>query len=267
VHGEIRDQLAAEQAAPALQKMHDQIDDLRAAGKSLQEVAAAAGVSYIEIAATDRSGKAPDGKPALEGADAQRILETAFQGQVGLENDIVELADGGYAWVDVLAVTEPKQRSFAEVSAEVEALWREQETRRAVSDLAARLVERANRGDNLEALAREAGGKPETAKAFKRIGGAPGLPDGAVQQAFALGKGEAASAETRDGKSRVVFRVTDIVPAPPPGESDRERLGAELRRQMQGDVLAEYVAALQDRYGVSVNESILRRATGADTQQ
>ena len=56
-------------------------------------------------------------------------------------------------------------------------------------------------------------------------------------------------------------------PAPPPGESDRERLGAELRRQMQGDVLAEYVAALQDRYGVSVNESILRRATGADTQQ
>jgi peptidyl-prolyl cis-trans isomerase D len=267
VQGEIHDQLAEQKVGPELQKLHDQVDDLRAAGKSLQEVAKTVGLPFVEIEATSSAGRTPDGKAALEGPDAQQIIAAAFRGQVGVENDVVELGDGGFAWVDVLSVTEPKQRSFEETAQEVKALWRERETRQQLSELAGKLIERADQGTPLETLAAEVGGKVETAKDFKRIGGAPGLPESAVEQAFTLAKGKAGSAETRDGKSRVIFKVIDIVPAPPPTTADRDRLSADLRRQMEGDVLSEYVAALQDRYGVSVNDAAFRRAIGSDAQQ
>ena len=36
---------------------------------------------------------------------------------------------------------------------------------------------------------------------------------------------------------------------------------------MQGDIVGEYVDALQKRYGLSVNQAALRQALGSDTQQ
>src|SRR5258707_14920836 len=96
----------------------------------------------------------------------------------------------------------------------------------------------------------------------------PGLPENAVQFAFTLAKGAASSAETRDGKSRVVFKVTDITAAPEMTAADRDRLTGELGRQFQTDAISEYLQALQDQQGASVNQAALRRATGdADTQQ
>jgi peptidyl-prolyl cis-trans isomerase D len=267
VKGEIRDRLAAEKAGPVLQRLHDDIDDSRGAGKSLKDIAAALNLPFTEVAAIDRAGKTPDGSPALEGADVQRILHAAFQGRVGTEGDSIELSDGGYAWVDVLAVTEARQRSFEEAEADVRNLWREKEMRRALAELATGLVERATKGESMEALAKSVGGKVETARAFKRFGGAPGLPEAAVTLAFATPLGAAASAETRDGTSRLVFRVTEIKPAPTPSSEEIDRLRTDIRRQMQGDAIAAYVAALQERLGVRINEAVYQRTIGADRQQ
>jgi peptidyl-prolyl cis-trans isomerase D len=263
---EIRDRLAGEKATDALHKLVEQIEDDRAAGKPLKETAAALKLPYIEVVA-DREGKGPEGNAVLEGPDAQRILTAAFGGKAGVESEAVELPDGGYAWVDVIAVSEAKQKPFEAVKDEVAALWRDLERRKAIADLAAKLVERANAGESMATLASEVGGKVETAKSFKRYGGVPGLPENAVQQAFALPASRALSAETRDGASRLVLKVVDVTPAPPPSKDDLAKLQGEIARQMQGDVIGEYVAALQERLGVSVNEAVWRRTIGADRQQ
>ena len=42
---------------------------------------------------------------------------------------------------------------------------------------------------------------------------------------------------------------------------------AELTRQMQADVVGEYLDALQKRYGLAINEAALRQALGGSTQQ
>ncbi|MCL4767708.1 MAG: SurA N-terminal domain-containing protein [Hyphomicrobiaceae bacterium] len=267
VRGQVRDRLAQENAGPELQRLHDEVDDGRAAGKPLKEIAAELKLPFAEIAATDRTGKAPDGTPAIEGPDLQRILNAAFQGRVDTESDSIELADGGYGWVDVIAVTEARQRTFEEARTDVARLWREQETRQVLSDLGAKLAERASQGESMEALAKETGGKVETARDIKRIGGSPGLPDSAVGQAFITPQGGAASAETRDGASRIVFKVTEATPAPAPTAAERERLRTDVGRQIESDVVAGYLAALQERIGVSINEAAYRRAVGADQQQ
>jgi peptidyl-prolyl cis-trans isomerase D len=268
VKGELRDELAGQKASPELQKLHDLVDDNKAAGKPLKDIAADLKLPYVEIAATDKSGKTPDGKAALDGPDAQRIIAAAFEGRVGGDGDAIELGDGGYGWADVLSVTPSKQKTQDEAAEEVKTLWHDRAMRSALAELGGKLADRASKGESFEALAKEAGGKVETAKAFKRIGGSPGLPEAAVQLAFSLAKGAASSAETRDGKSRVVFKVTDITPAPEPTQADRDRLDAELRRQFQTDVVSQYLQALQDSQGATVNQAALRRAIGgADSQQ
>src|SRR5690606_12931126 len=112
---------------------------------------------------------------------------------VGFEGDSIELSDGGYGWVDVISVTEARQRSFEEAKADVATLWREQETKRLLGELGAKLVERVGQGESMEVLAKEVGGTVETAQNVKRIGGSPGLPDSAVGQAFVTPTGKAGS--------------------------------------------------------------------------
>ncbi|MGE8942477.1 SurA N-terminal domain-containing protein [Leptospira interrogans] len=267
VKEELRNQLAADKAGPEINRLHDEIDDNRAAGKPLKEIASSLNVPFIEIAAVDRTGKTPDGKPALDSPDAQRLLAVGFQTAVGSEGETIELAGGGYGWVDVLNITETKQRSFEEAEADVKALWREQETRRLLAELAAKLAERATQGEAMDKLAAEVGGKVETAANFKRIGGAPGLPEAAITLAFITPKGNATSVETQDGKSRLVFRVTEITPAPATSKEELDKLRPVINRQMQGDALASYVAALQQQLGVNINQDAYLRAIGAERQQ
>jgi len=267
VKDKVRDRIAREKAKKEANTLHDGVDDNRAAGKPLKDIAEILKLPYVEIAAIDRTGKAPDGKPAVEGADAERIGRAAFDAEIGIEREPVELADGGYAWVDLKATTPAAERAFETVADEVKALYVETERKRLLSELAPKLIARAKAGETLPAIALEFGGKTETTLPVTRTVIPQGLTQAAVTQAFAVNKGAAGTTDTADGKSRILFRVKDVIPAAPITKEQRETLAADVRAQMQGDVLSSYVAALQDRLGVTINQAELRRLTGADAQR
>lgn len=266
VKAEVRDRLAGEMAADEIRKLQDQIEDNRSAGKSLSEIAQMLELKFEE-AEIDRAGKRPDGNAAFEGPDAQRIVEAAFSAEEGVERDAIETADNGYAWVDVLKVIPEQDKPFEAVKDKVEALWTANETRKAVGELAAKLVDRANNGEPLAKLAQEAGGTVATTEPLTRLTAYQGLSNNAVAQAFILAKGAAASADSADGRSRTIIRVMDIVPAPAASQEQTERLTADMRRQMQADLYAQYIAALEARYGVSINQAAVRRAVGGSSDQ
>jgi peptidyl-prolyl cis-trans isomerase D len=266
VKGQIADQLAAESANREIQALHDKVDDARGAGKPLKEIADTLKLTFVEVSAIDRQGNAPDGKPALTQADAAAVVRAAFDPGAGLDREAVELQDG-YAWIDMAGTTPERQKPFEEVQAQVKTDWLEAEGKKALTTAAQAIVDRVNSGQKLDAVAKELGLKVETSKPFKRSGPTPVLTQSGVRQAFALGKDKAASVETPDGKSRSVIVLTDITPAPAATKEQTDRLTAELRRQYQNDVLAEYVGALQTRIGVSINEAVLKRALGLDAQQ
>lgn len=263
VKGEIRDRLAEERGGLEVQTLHEKVEKERSAGKTLKEIGAELQLPFHAIAEIDRNGRTHDGKPAIEHAEAAKIAQAAFAGAVGLESEAADLGDGGFVWLDVIAVTPEKQKPFEDVRTEVQAAALEQERRKEVTALAGKLVDRLTGGESMEALAKEIGGKVEKTPPITRNTSPQGLPHNAVQQAFALPKGSATSAATADGKARVILRVSDVTPAPPPTPEQATRLKAELTRQLQNDVLAEYVAALQKRYGLSVNDAALRQALGS----
>jgi peptidyl-prolyl cis-trans isomerase D len=268
VKDQVRDKLAAKKAQAQLQTLIDQVEDNRAAGKPLKEIAADMKIDYIEVPATDRFNKQPGAdKAAINLPDAPSIIRTAFDSDVGLENEPVELQDGGYAWVDVLGITPKKQKPFDEVKPEVKELAIKKEREKLVSELAGKLVERADKGESMEALAKEAGApKLDTSPAFTRTTQPQGLSKGAVSQIFTLTKGKAGSAPTTDSKSRSVFKLTEITPAPEPTKEQRAKIAKELKEQLTDEALSEYVIALQDKLGAHINQEEYKRAIGAETQ-
>lgn len=265
VRTEIIDGLKNARAAEEIRTLHDKVDDSRGAGKLLKEIAAEYKIPFIEVKATDRAGKTPDGKPAIEGPEAPRIAQAGFAATPGVETEHIELADGGYAWFDLVSTTPSKQKPFDEVKAEVATLVKEQERRREITALASKIVERLNAGEPIETVAKEAGAKVEKSGPFNRSTSPHGIPQGAVQQAFVTPKGRATSAPTQE--ARMILRVADIIPAPPATPEQLEKLKADLARQMQSDALAQYLGGLQTLYGLKVNEAALRQTLGEDRSQ
>jgi peptidyl-prolyl cis-trans isomerase D len=259
VKKDIADRLADERAGQEISALREKIENERSAGKPLKEIGESLKLPFFDVPEMDRSGKTADGKPAIDHPESAKVAEAAFAGTVGIEGEATDLADGGYAWVDVLAISPQKQKSFDEVKAEVKTGAMEADRRKEITGVASKLVERLSKGETAEALAAELGAKLERTPAVTRNTSPPGLSQNGVQQAFALPKGGATSTPSVGGKARTILRVADIIPAPPPTPEQTARLKDELANQMQSDVLAEYVSGLEARFGLSVNDEALKQ--------
>ena len=268
VKDEVRDTLATQKANNKMQDLHDEIEDNRGAGNTLKEIAETLKLQYYDVPATDSLNKDTEEKQAIPLQDVTSIMKSAFESQVGLENESVELIDGSYAWVDVVEITGKKQKPFDQVKDEAKKLTIDTERTRKLNDLTATLVDKANSGETLAALASEAGNpEVETTPPFTRKTEPQGLTKNAVKQVFALPLGKTGSTTSVHGNSRSIIKLTSITAAKAPTEKQRETINREITNEIADDVLGEYVAALQTRLGATINQQEYRRATGADTDQ
>ena len=168
VKAEIRDNIAAERVGQQLQSLHEQVEAGRAKGTPLKEIAVALNLPFQEIAAINKTGKTDDGKAVIARADAGRIAEAFFAATPGVETDIIELSDGGYAWFDLVGVTPQRPRAFDEVKARVRASFLDEERRKEIASLVAKEIDALQPGGGLERIAKTLGGKIERTKPVKR---------------------------------------------------------------------------------------------------
>jgi peptidyl-prolyl cis-trans isomerase D len=269
VKGEIRERIASERVGQQLQSLYEKIEAGRTKGTPLKEIAAELKLPFQEIAAITRTGKAADGKRIISHADSERLVDAVFNATPGVETEVTELSDTGYAWFDLLGVTPERQRAFDEVAGEVRANFMETERRKEIASLVAKQIEGLKPGEGLERIAKALGGKIERTAPVKRTANPPPAGFSAVllQQAFTMPKGGVASAPTADGKSRTIFRIADVIAAPAATDDDTAAIKADLTRQMRVDLLDQYVAGLRARYGFSVNEKLVMEALGAQVAQ
>lgn len=261
---DVSEKLALKKAAQLVQERADLVEEGRNAGKTLKDLASELKLIYVDVPASDDGNKTPDGKEAITQKGASEILEAVFRTEVGAQTDHVEIGSDGYAWFQLDAIEAPKQKPFEEVKADVTATWRDDERRRLVKEAAEKLVDRVKAGEDLAKVAEGTGGKPETVEDILRTVTPPGLTKEAVEAAFALPLNGATSALTVDRGTRVIIKVTGIKPAGEPTKSDKDKIVSGLQRDLQNDMLIAYVTNLQQRLGVTRNETEFRRVTGAD---
>ena len=266
VKGELKKELATARAKADVHGTYDKIEDARAEGKPLAEVAESLKLPVHTVEAIDRSGRDPGGTP-IGLPDQKRLIEAAFSTDVGIERDPLQVADG-YVWYDVVGITTSRERPLDEVKEQVEARWREQEIANRLNAKADEILEKLKAGTPLADVAAADHLKIETLSGIKRGGASPPLSAGVVEAIFRTAKDGNGKGDAAQGGDQLVFRVTDIIVPPLDAESDNSKRAVEvLNRALSEDVLTQYIAQLESEMGVTFNHSALNQVIsgGADT--
>ncbi len=261
VKDEIRRELTERSAAELIIDLRGEIEDERAAGAPLSEIAASFELPYTTIT-FDRRGNAPDGSDAPHPADLAQFREAVFASDVGLDEDLIEKPDGGLLWYEVMAINPATERPFAEVKDAVEEAWRADQLRQAIVDKADALAQQARAGKPMSQLADEAGAELAQTEPLKRNAFGGDLSTAAIGRAFTLPADGVATASAPNRPAQSVIKVVEIeTPAAPAGE-DADQLRAALKSGMENDLAEQYLSALRSRFDYTVNRDVLNQTFG-----
>ena len=257
---QIRKEIAAERAKAEVHSLHEKIEDERAGGAALPQIAEKLKLTAVTYD-VDRSGRDPSGK-LVNFPHAGQVIPAASNSDVGSDNDPVD-ADGGYVWYNVAAITPSRDRTLDEVKDQVEARWRDDEVAARLKAKAAELLDKLKAGTPLEEVAAGAGVKVQTADKLTRGKPEAGLSARVVTAVFRTAKDAYGSSEGDQPTDWVVFRVTDITA--PKFEADAveiKRLSDLIKKQESDEILEQYLAWMQTDLGTSFNQSALAQALG-----
>jgi len=257
---QIRNDIASERAKADVKRLHEQIEDERAGGASLAQVAEKLKLPVSTYDA-DRSGRDLSGK-VVNFPHAGQVVSAAFASDVGVDNDPIEV-DGGYVWYNVTGITPARDRTLDEVKDEVEKRWREDEIASLLKAKSAELLDKLKAGTPFDAVANAEGLKVQTADKLTRGNGEAGVSGKVVAAVFHTAKDGFGSAEGETQSDWVVFRVTDVTtPKFDANVADAKRIEDVVKRQESDEIYGQYVAWLRNELGTSVNESALAQALG-----
>ncbi|MCB1486959.1 MAG: SurA N-terminal domain-containing protein [Bauldia sp.] len=258
----IKKELAEAHATQEIADQFDVIEDARAGGATLSEIAGNYDLNLMTYPAIDGTGKDGDGNEITDLPGGRALVSEVFQSDVGLENNAIPV-EGGYVWYEVTAVNAARDRELSEVKDKVIAAFKEAEVDKKLVEMANGLRDRLAQGEAIDAVAAGAGVEPQTATAIKRATEANGaLTTAAIQQAFGGPKGFAAVADGAD-QSKIVL-VVEGSTTPPyfSGAPDMKDTEDRLSGDIANDFLQQYVTQLQQKLGVAVNQATLQRLIG-----
>ena len=240
-----------------------ELDDALGRGATLEEVSNTLGLAVRQVEAIARSGQDPAGQEVTGLPDTGPFLREAFNLESGGESLVIETAGGNYFVVRVDAITPSARRPFAEVREEVLTAWREQEIDRQLRERAESLAQRLSEAGDLAGIGQSEGLSLTKTEPLRRDDtGSDKVPAAELTtRLFEAKPNGVVTAPAPDGY--VVARLVEILPADPVNDAQglaalRDQLGAGL----QQDFMAQFIAALRDRYDITVNQQLVDQLTG-----
>ena len=258
---DLEKKILKERASGAIFDLHDKIEDQVASGSKLSEIADKLKLNYVLIDQVDRQGKKPDGSTVTLPAQKD-VLNAVFSTDVGVENDPIDAKDDGVIWYEVLGVIPEQLKPFDQVKDEATKDWKTEEVRTQLAKYTQDLVKSFSGGKSLEDVAKDLNQQVLTSDPLKRDSITVNVLPAAVAQAFSLPEKGYGSAPSGVEEGRIVFQVDKVTPPPQLDPSETARLKQQIGQLIGEDVVAEYFSALENRYGVSVNEQALAKLVG-----
>jgi peptidyl-prolyl cis-trans isomerase D len=253
VSEQIRERLANIQARAQFIDVLDQIEEMRAAFRSLDEIAAQFGLDLAELAITAGGDElAPVEKIPADGR--ARVATSIFSAEIGGLAPSVPLSSELNVWFDLITVEEARDQTLDEVRTEVEGAWIVEATDAAVAEAVAGYVSRIEGGEAISLVAASLGQFPEISEPFTRDGTEAGVITGAAAgAAFAGGTGYAGTGRNAEG-AYIVFQVSDIIASEEPGSED---LADFLSNSLRDNLYTGFVTALREDEGLRINQQVL----------
>lgn len=267
VTSEIKKRIAESRAKSKIEELRDKVEDERAAGSTLAEAGQKLGLDTRTIEAVDRSGRAPDGKVVADLPQTPNVVQAAFATDIGVDNEALQIPNGGYIYYSVTDITPSRERTLDEVKQQVEERWRDDEVAKRLKAKADEMVGKLKDGARLEEVASAAGLEVQKQAGLQRGKPAGFLPEQIVQAAFTTPKGVPAEAQGQQPTERYVFRVAEVTDPKLDKESDEaKQLTKTLENSYADDITTEYIAQLEKQIGVELNQSAINQVIGVPNQ-
>ncbi|MBX9635302.1 MAG: peptidyl-prolyl cis-trans isomerase, partial [Magnetospirillum sp.] len=258
VKGMIEADLRREKAMEKLSEMANQIEDSLGGGATLEEAASHFALRVLKIPAMNAQGKTPAGKPVPELPKGETFLDVAFHTDQGTESQLTEVEGDGYFLVRVDQVTPPQPKPLLDIKSEVLAAWQADRRHEQAKERAEKLAEQLKAGKSVAELAQSVGAKAQTTQPFTREGAeTAGLPAALVSDLFKAPMGNVASSAIQGGW--VVARLAKIIPFDASQPRDTDAAQRRISAAVAGDLVDQYLAALNAAVGVKVDRSQLAR--------
>lgn len=241
--------LAQARVMPEIDRLAEEVEDLRAAGATLEDVAADLGLTLHVAEALVETGRQPAG---LAGTPTFR--REAFAAGIGEERPIQQAAAGGYFVLRVDAIVPQRTPELADVREAVAESWRREARAAALREEAAALRDRIAAGESLEALAEARGDRVTSVGPLRRDDPDPRLSPQARRRLFAAEPGTAAI--SADGARVGLVVLREIVPVAPSGELI-DVYEQALAQSLLQDQIEMVGRALEAQAGVSINRATL----------
>jgi len=266
VESDLKRDIATERAKAEVNKIRDKIDEELGGGAALEEIAKKLNLKMRTIEAVDRSGRTPEGEPDADLPAGVDVINSAFNTEIGSENDPLQLPGGGFVWYDVANITPSRERKLDEVKDQVEGRFRQDEISKRIMTKNTEVLDKLKSGASLGEVAAADGLTVETKSGLKRQGTTQ-LPARVITEVFRTAKDAVGSAEGQNFAERVIFRVTDIkVPTFDANSTDVKKLIDQLKTAYDDELVNQYVTRLEKDIGYTINQAALAQAVGRTSQ-
>ncbi len=269
---EVKDKLAKElkaQLAPdALIKLVNDFERVFSKDQSMKSAAEEMQLKVKTYDNVDARGQDPSGKQVVVGPAAAELVQAAFSTRESSESDLLETPKGEYFVVRTDRVTPARIPALSEVEAKVTDAWQAEERRKLADAKAKEALDKVNAGGDLAAIAKDLGLDVQTSKPVTRYDAdaASHLTQQATAEMFKLPIGRAQSVRSADGT--VILRPKEIQPADLAKTKDTlDRFGKQLDSMVGNDLVAQFLGALRQKYGVTVDQAVFAQAFSPQQQQ
>lgn len=261
VEADIRKTIAVSSVTNEIPGLHDSFEDARSSGTPMAEAASKLNLKAVTIAAVDKDGNGPDGKPVADIPEPARLLAGAFQTDAGVDNDALTLGNNGYLWYQVDGITPARDRTLDEVKDKVIAQWKAEQANKKLTAKVEDLKKRLDGGATIDALATELKLEKQTKRGITRTGKDAELSPEAVSQVFSGPDGISGIAPAAADGAQIVFKVIEAVePANAGADSLPENERKAMDARLSDDLLDQLVAKFQTEFPVKVNQGAIDRA-------
>ena len=254
---DLKNQLAPDQ----LIKLVNDFDRELGKDGSMADAAKALGLKIHTAENVDERGQDPSGKQVVIGTAASDLIKAAFSTREGNDSDLLDTGKGEYYIVHTDRVTPSRAPVLSEVEGKVTQAWEAEQRRKLADQKVKEAVDKANSGTDLGAIAKELGLEIRTTKAVTRFDADTGnyLSQPVTQALFKLPVGKVQAVRTAEGN--VIVRTKEIQPVDLAKEKAQlGRFSEQLDTMISNDLVAQLLAALRAKYGVTVNEQVFEAA-------
>ena len=231
----------------------DQIEELRAAFRPIEEIADRFKLPVYEIDVT-AGGSELSALPNLAATDYAKVAQAIFSAQQDRLIPAITLSGNAHVWFDLGEIAPARDQTLDEVRAELEAAIAEERANNALLALGEDIVARLEGGEALADVAMSLNAFPQISAPFVRFGSEDGSVDPVVAgAAFAGGPDHKGSVVSETGDF-IVFEVVDN--AAPSAALDSAAI-ANINNEARAGLYSEFVAAVRDDAGLRINQQAL----------